>query len=321
VKSRVALVALLAAACSDRGAPEATGQDRQAIVHGEPAIGETAIVAFLVDGVVGPSCSGVVLGPRLVLTARHCVSKVIGRVRCSESGELLAGGRVVEPIAPGLIGVATDPSAGPVAHGLRAFTPDVTHTCNADLAVLVLDVALPSDVRPALLAPADRPLPSTTTVVGWGMTEAGFDGLLHRREDVPVELVGPAAISDALGAVGPREYVLGEGVCFGDSGGAVLDGDGAVVGIVSRVTNGAPLSSGDPVQSRCRDLPGYPAKTVAIRSDALPELLERARAFTGDPPPPSDGCVVTRTTRPHRTDLWVGALLVAVLAAWKRRRR
>src|SRR6187402_140376 len=92
-----ALAALIA--CSHGGSSDATTDDANEIIHGKVDDASHDSVVLLVAPVAGTTdvnlCTGTVVAPNLVLTARHCVSTTDGSSICNADGTATSGGRVL----------------------------------------------------------------------------------------------------------------------------------------------------------------------------------------------------------------------------------
>ncbi|MCK0196352.1 trypsin-like serine protease [Ancylobacter sp. 6x-1] len=183
-----------------------------AIVGGRPAGGDVAASTVMVVSTRGASCTGVVLGPSVILTAAHCVAP--------KANYAVA---VIEPAGPRVLTasrVSVHPGFDPASFDTRRPTPD--------LALMQLSEPLPDRFRPATLA-SDPALPargSLFTLVGFGVVKDG-DGRSAgtlRAVDLPViGTTGGIMIRLSAGAAA--------GGCTGDSGGPVLAG-GTVAAII-----------------------------------------------------------------------------------------
>src|SRR5262245_33943541 len=116
------------AACSARGSDEIWRERAAAIVSGEPSPspGDDAVV-FLRQAISGNEilCTGTLIAPNLVATARHCVAYVTtGPFQCTVRGEPIAvadgGGTIGADVPPQSIEIYSGevPGQVPVAAGL-----------------------------------------------------------------------------------------------------------------------------------------------------------------------------------------------------------
>lgn len=222
--------------------------DRIEIVRGVPARGrDPGVVALDIDDGRG-LCTGALVSPRLVLTARHCVSRTVKSVVCPPDSVQILGDKSASAIA---IKIGEDAaSARVVARGSAIVAPAGPTLCEADVALVVLDTPV-TLVKPLPIRARGPALGDRVRAVGFGRPGDGEDaGKKLVREHVRVRSVTAA------------EFTVGEATCQGDSGGPALDEDTSeIIGVVSR---GGP------------DCDGPTAQNVYTRIDAWSWLVEEA---------------------------------------------
>ena len=197
-----------------------------AIVHGAADRGRhPGVVALVIHGTDGTHlCSGALIAPDVVLTARHCVSVLASdAIDCPASGPQVGANR-----APSSIEIVTDDvvdGATSAAVGVEIVTPPGDTLCGQDLALVRLDRAI-AGIEPLSVDRDPKPLDGERiTAIGYGLNrnEPGKAGIRRFRSHVRV-----TSSSDT-------EFEVGESTCQGDSGGPAIDEtDGTIVGVVSR---------------------------------------------------------------------------------------
>jgi Trypsin len=249
---------------SESGLPQAQiARLRQAIINGKVSVDDQDATVLLFNTSKFGICTGTLLSPNVILTARHCVSETDQGATCSDKGVPINGGVVGPTLKPGNLWVfkgvnQPDQTRGiPTPDGIGAkIIDDGSRTlCNRDLALVITkDPIANAKIAPVRLnGPPKRG--EMLTAVGWGLTQAGDTPTQRQqRENVPVLRVGPLALqridaNTSLG-LGDAEFMVGESICSGDSGGPVFAPGGAVVGVVSRGGNGKQPSQQQP-QAAC----------------------------------------------------------------------
>jgi MYXO-CTERM domain-containing protein len=229
-------------AAPDDGTPNdaAIGSTSEAIVSGSDSDASQNAVVLLIHSFTGgfEACSGTMLAPQLVLTARHCLAKTSTAVQCSPSGATVQG-NVSTDFDPSSVLVfggvnrpQTQAAVDQASQGKKTFDDGSGTLCNHDVALLLLDKpVIGANIAPIRLDSV-APVGETMTIVGWGETTT--QSLPPIRQQRPGVKVIASGVTDGVGST---EFVLGEGSCEGDSGGPAFAATGAVVGVSSRGGN------------------------------------------------------------------------------------
>jgi hypothetical protein len=274
-----------------------------------------------------------VIAPRLVLTARHCVSVVAKSdlsPACSADGSAIVGGAIGADFDPTGIyvfaGIARadhtsiadndlDASAWTTAvRGSAIIHDGATNLCAHDLALLVLSSPISAPIA-TLRLDGDVHVGETTVAVGWGQLGDGSQPFIRQqRRDVAINRVGP---SDLLPTLTASDFQIPESICGGDSGGPVLDqASGAVIGVVSRGGN-----SDDPTEATHGANTCINANNTITKLPPFRAVFDQGFAATGTSPKleatedkPDCNC--------HTTHAPAGdALVFAAVLLWVSRRR
>jgi V8-like Glu-specific endopeptidase len=279
--------ACLLLACGTAEPPgEAAGTQVQAVFGGSAAPDDSAVVAVV--NFSGGQCSGSLIGPNLVLTARHCVADTREKdvnVVCGETpfkAPDSAGAIFVVPLPE----ITENPDDYLSVAEIRMPAGQDADLCGTDVALLRLKQLLGgvTPLAPRVTEPVVTGEPYAS--VGYGIDGSLADmpsGTRKRLDDLQVTC---AEASCRGRDVRESEWLGSGGPCPGDSGGPALDARGRVIGVVSRGSSGCT----QPVFS-----------DVATRADWLQnEAITAARAARQQPPawacddahscaPPADG--------------------------------
>jgi Trypsin len=230
-------------------------------------------------------CSGALIAPNLVLTARHCVANSPSTINCASSrfGALTAGENgVYVTTSPTLAGAGRN-----FVRSSKIFTPTDTKVCGNDIALVVLSSNINN-------VPLVDPLLNTSrftahanlfgrkyTAIGYGLTNASGtpedSGTRRILQDISVACVPNDSksfldcnkISGASSIIGQTEFIGGDGTCQGDSGSTAYEQTEFAAG--RRLSLGV-LSRGGADGNNC-------VGAVYSRADAWADLILQAATY------------------------------------------
>lgn len=215
---------------------------QQPISGGQIDSTHTSVVGIaIISGSGFEMCSGTLIAPNLVLTARHCVSQIADTaVICGQStfGSMYSASNLY---------VTTDTQfsyKGNYVKGKSVRVPSQGNdVCGYDVALITLSSDITS-VKP-YVPRIDKPvsLGEVYTAVGYGITSpTGQDsGTRRDRTGLHVSWYRGQSYDPVCGTkpgcgqgLVSSEWQGETGICSGDSGGPALDANGMVIGVTSR---------------------------------------------------------------------------------------
>jgi MYXO-CTERM domain-containing protein len=228
------------AGCSSVSPSEPLGvSEREEIVGGTNDSTHKGVFGIVIQNAA--ICSGSLIAPNLVLTARHCVS------------ELSTGGDQVD--CADTTFTPTFPASGfdlTWAQNLNSDVPQDSiygatevrvsgsnEVCGNDVALIILDANVPSSDA-AVIEPRIDEDPETGeafSAIGYGLNDpddqtGASAGVRRQAGGLNVGCVG--AVECAGSNARNSEWAAYTPVCSGDSGGPALDAEGRVIGVASR---------------------------------------------------------------------------------------
>lgn len=197
-----------------------------------------AVAVFVQPAPSVQACTGVLVTPNMVLTARHCVAVVEKGTgpNCGPTGGIGGAAHDLSDLGIAVEGRLDLPVVRvPIAEIMMLPDSEGQPLCGADIALVRLEHAVDAPVAVPRLDRAPT-AGEPCTVVGYGSdgnipSTAGL-----RRASPTLALLHVGALSGDAGEplATDRDVVIAKGICHGDSGAPLFDADGRIVGIASR---------------------------------------------------------------------------------------
>jgi hypothetical protein len=280
------------------GDPVASAQ--QAVAFGQPSGSEddAAVLVWGDAGTVLERCTGSLIAPNLVLTARHCVAYLqADTFSCTPDGELApgsAGGTEGAILAASAVSVRVRTNInGPAdAKGTQIFAAQATSICRNDIAVVVLDRAL-TGLPIAALRPFSGDQPGDVVrLVGYGFDEKGDYGTRFTHAGLVISMVGTSSFRANGDAVPARTFVTeGPAGCEGDSGGPAFSDRLEVLGVFSSYVGSCSDAATRNFYSEVAPFYDELLKPAFAAANAQPLILDTGEAGTGNAPDSDAGAV------------------------------
>ncbi|CAN5706141.1 hypothetical protein BH09MYX1_BH09MYX1_23890 [soil metagenome] len=266
----------LTGGCSSSATPtESTGHSAAPVQGGSTDQAHPFALGVCIGngpGQCGAICSGALIAPNLVMTARHCVSVSPQQIDCATA-------KFGTQTAASKLWVTSNYKMFQNSLGwhqaLQVITPTPTAVCGNDIALLVLkDNVSAGEATPVIpvvqYSMTDHTRYSTTvTAIGFGITAPGANdsGTRRIRQDINIACIPGDKQIDCGSLQGAQltenEFVSGDSTCSGDSGSSAYE--------QKNFSKGVPVSFG--VLSRGGDVSGTCVSPIYTRTDKWKDLI------------------------------------------------